>query len=692
MNKGKINETKKIKIALCSINTRFSQSSTALDCLNAYLNYHLEQKNISRQEYEVKIFEFSLSDTYEYVTRTLCRERYDVYGFSIYIWNREFMQKTISFIKTAFPASCTIAGGPEVMSICQGDQDAMCGASFAISGEGEEAFARFIEIIIDAFKNNVKFDEINIDRLSEIPGMAITRGNGLIYSTEPAVVADIDKIPPVYRGDFENRNSKKNYIYYETSRGCPNYCQYCLSSLKPKGVPAVRRFSMERVFSDIDYIINVLKIDKVRVIDRTFNEDPDRALKILKYIVEKARPETFFQFEMSPYKFSDELLDFLKTLSRQYFQFEIGIQSFEKRSLDSVGRIHDESENSGSGEDYSGKGKRSASELLDILINETTLNIHADLMYGLPGDTYGGCVSSFDKLLDKVPDSVQFWQLKLLRGTRLRERAAENGLVYDQYPPYGVIKTKNMDVFDIFKLQKLGRYLDLIYNNGHLRLSVKLALKMLEKPSGLFFDLIEYFESHDIPESAISRQNLFLYFKDYCELKIKPMAEEYYYLLIDSLRYDFIKGETKRFSMPEFLKPQKHKHDLDFYKYVSARFAKENLKIKLSRIFSSFRFSHDIFNLKIGELKNFNMHMAVKNLKMDCYIILKHLVKQDGTFGSEKLIFKSEDEVLALDYFNYADKNKIEIDHDFTLNQIYAEKFKLIEKSIEKFKKYGIIV
>lgn len=683
---------KKLKIALCAVNTRYSQNAAALYYLSGYLYKHLDSKKIDRACYELKIYEFNLNDTHEYVTRTLCSEGADIYAFSIYIWNREYIKRLISFVRRAFDDPVTIAGGPEVISVSKGDAEAMCGAEYAIAGEGEISFARFVELALDAFNACGRAGAFDEKRLMEIEGIARESGGKFIYSSEPAVVNNLDEIPTLFeRPAAASVRPEKNFVYMETSRGCPNHCHYCLSSIKPKNGPAVRYFSLERVFADIDRIVNVMKIDKVRVIDRTFNDDPGRALAIFKYIVSKSGPETMFQFEISPYKFTPEIIDYLKSLDRQYFQFEIGVQSFNKKALDSVGRAHGE----GSGGPEKASGAR-AGDILDVLINETAVNIHADLMYGLPGDRYGDCIYSFDKLLLKMPDSVQFWQLKLLRGTKLRETAEAAGLVYDPNPPYAVIRTSDIGIFEMFRLQKLGRYLDLFYNHGHVRQTLKLLFDYFKKPSDLFFGLSEYFERNSISETAVSRQNLFLYIQKFGEEFVKAESEKKYSVFLDCLRYDFIGGESKRFSLPDFLKPARMKRDAAFYAAVQGALCGAGSRLKLSKTFSLFRFENDIVKAASGEeiargkKTAFNMQSPSP---CGAYMALRHIVNGDGTFDTQKFWFNDPGDFAALDYFYFADKNKLPVSGGDAAGDKAAQAAAgRILALVEKFVKYGIIV
>ncbi len=647
------NAETRYNIALCAINTRYSQSSIAVDYLSAYLEKYMSEKPDIKESYDLKIFEFNLTDSFEFIARNLCREEIHLYCFSVYIWNREITARIISFIKKAFPRAIVLVGGPEVISACTGEFEAMIGSDIALCGEGEWAFARFLELKINYFKNGMAHNYINKEEFCAIPGIAISELNGpgdFFYSSEPAVFDEPDKLPSIYDAYMKLR-TQRSYVYLETARGCPNHCYYCLSSLKPAGKPAVRHFSMERVLSDIDKITDTLKIEKVRVIDRTFNEDPERALEIFKHIAAKDSENMMFQFEMSPYRFTPEMLDLLRSMKKKCFQFEIGIQSFDAGSLDSVGRGDMAADIKSGGDNNSNAGlvkKYTPSEILDILINETRVEVHADLMFGLPADTIDSCIRSFDALLMKAPDSVQFWQLKMLRGTRLRRDAEKLGMVYESYPPYAVIRTPQMSAADIFRLQKLGRYLDLLYNHGHIKKTLKFLFDIGKSPSGLFFSIIDHFEKNNIAETAVSRSNLFQYIREFAETAIKPGNGSHYDILSDLLRLDFIEGEKKRFSMPEFLDAKKpyQKKNAGVFAKINELFEAGKRKIKLSKEYSFHRFSYDVSGASRTPEKK------------ECALMLKHFVNPDGTFGAEKIFLFEKNIMAALDLLAFADKNR----------------------------------
>jgi len=689
------NKNRKYKIAVCAINTRFSQSSIAVSYLLKYFNDRAAKSGFTFNEndYEISVFEFNLNDSFEYMSRMLFQRQFELYAFSTYIWNRELIKRLIEFVNTAYPEAVTLTGGPEVISACLGDIEAMCGADFSICGEGEEAFAEFLEKQILCFKANVKSINVacgegrpagELSELSKIDGLAARfRGkNEFIFNcAEPVIINNPENIAPLYNSQADIK--QKSFVYLETSRGCPNQCHYCLSSLKPSNAPAVRYFPIERTLSDIDSIIKIKGLETVRTIDRTFNDDSGRTMAIFRHIVKKAPEGLIFQFEMSPYKFNAEILDFLKSLNRKYFQFEIGIQSFDNESLKSVGR--DEMQKDG--KDGIENKKITPSKLLDILINETKVEVHADLMYGLPGDTYEKCLNSFDKLLLKMPSSVQFWQLKILRGTKLWQNAEKLGLLYEKYPPYAVIKTQNMSVGEILKLQRLGRFLDLIYNSGHLRNTLGMLFQIFKSPSELFFKIIEYFENNGISETAVSRTNLFMHIKNFAEINIKPINETHYAVIYESLRYDFISGENKKFAMPDFLKFKNFtkKSEYKGYLTLSKKLSESGIKINFAKNFMVFK-----FNFNVMECKDISSATA----PAQTYLLFKSFNSPEGKFMREISIINSNYDIETMNFLYFC-FNRIDLSDEWKDNAAItdmneAEKLKeKVPAHLEQFKKTG---
>jgi len=676
-----------LRIAICAINTRFSQSSTAPEFLIAYASKYLSDRGFGESDYSFEKLEFSLADSPEFIVRRLASSGAEFYGFSTYIWNVEIVRRLVGYVRSAFPETLTAVGGPEVISVISGDYDAACGAHFAVCGEGEESFARLVETLIGLRKKGRRAGEAGKDEFVRIDGVAAdssmfgcaqmsiypdttkrtecpscgrdeennVRAHSPDYfcSKRLAVVRDVDSIPSIYTRKYLSEK-KRNYVYLETSRGCPGHCHYCLSSLKVEGVPAVRRFSLDRVFREIDAIVSTPGIERVRVIDRTFNEDIGRARAIFEK-VEAAAPEgTVFQFEINPAGFDEGLLAYLSNMKKACLQFEIGIQSFDRETLKSIGRDGGGAEKTSDSLNIQ-KNKYTTAEIVDFLVNRTRVDVHADLMYALPADTYEKCVSSFDRLLSMLPASVQFWQLKLLRGTRLRRDAESAGLTFEKFPPYAAIRTREMDAFQILRLQRLGRFLDLIYNHGHVTTTVKMFFRIFEKPSEFFFCVADYFEANSIPESAVSKANLFQHLKDFAAARMLPERRDLYEMTVDCLRYDFVRAEKKRFSLPDFLKrAANHENDVKFERFRSAA-AAAGKKIRMSRSVSLFGFGFDVD--KFSRCPGRSVLSIPRPERKECRLLMRHIVNPDGTFDAQNSFIHDPADVSALDFLNFMDKN-----------------------------------
>lgn len=691
-----------LKIALCAINTRYSQCSTAPELLVSYASKYLGEAGFTGREIAFEKHEFCLADSPEFIARRLFSSRAGLFGFSVYIWNFEVMRRLVAYARSAFPEAITVAGGPETVSAVFGDPDAACGAHFAVCGEGEESFARLLETILLARRNGespfsggpekfvsiegVAADASIFDKTDIGPGAA--PAGGYYGSGRIAVVRDPSTIPSIYTAKFLG-GKKRNYVYLETSRGCPGRCYYCLSSLKSEGVPDVRRYPIERVASEIDAIAAVKGIECVRVIDRTFNEDRARAVAIFEKVVSSAPDGVKFQFEISPAGFDEAMVAWLKVLEKPCLRFEIGVQSFEPSVLRSVGRGGGEPEIC-AGENIQ-KKRYTSSEIVDVLVNETPVEVHADLMYGLPADTFDGCVSSFDRLLSMFPQSVQFWQLKLLRGTRLRDEAESLGIVYEKFPPYPVVRTSRMGAPDIMKLQRLGRFLDVLYNHGHIGTAVKFFIRSSGRPSDFFFAAADFFDRNSIPESAVSRAGLFEHMKNFAAERFLPADRRSFEAACDCLRYDFVAAEKKKFSLPDFLKRPPRRDDDGAFEEYHRELAASKRKIAMSRSVSVFGFGFDV--AAFSKIQPRSVMTAPLPAEKEIRMVVRHFVREDGAFDAGRAFFDDPSDVFALDFLSHMDKNTVKDGGRPALSPAPGPKsFESVVKRLEGFVSAGFAV
>lgn len=424
-----------MKTVLVAFNARFSHSSLALRYIKAY-----------NAQKDIEFAEFSINDRIHRAYSELLKMNGDMYCFSVYIWNLEITLKVAQMLKKGKPDVVITFGGPEC-SYCPEEIFEKHGfVDYVLRGEGEVITGR----LIDALE---KGEEVNIKGVAK-------RG----YMSEIADCVDLDTVKFPYE-TFDGLENK--IVYFETSRGCPFRCSYCLSSIE-KGI---RQFSMDYVKKGFDaFFAN--NIPLVKLIDRTFNADSKRAKEIIEYIIANSK-STKVHFEIDPGILTDELTDVLASAPVDLFQLEMGIQSANPETLKAVNR---------------NEKLEKVAQNIERLKKADNMHIHLDLIAGLPFEDYNSFEKSFNYVYSLKPDMLQLGFLKVLHGTPIQEN---KDIVYADFPPYEVISTKWITTGEICKLKLIDEAVDTINNSGAFKRTVaKLvgnnAFEFFEKISVIF--------------------------------------------------------------------------------------------------------------------------------------------------------------------------------------------------------------
>lgn len=443
-----------LKTVLVAFNARFSHSSLAL----RYIRTYNKEKNI-------EIAEYTINDRISHSYASLLKKDGDIYCFSVYIWNIEITLKVAEMLKKAKPNAIIVFGGPECSYSHQELFKEHSFIDYILLGEGEV----ILGMLIDALENNKPID---------IKGVA-TRDN----TSNIADCVDIETISfPYNKEDFQQL--KNRIIYFETSRGCPFRCSYCLSSIE-KGI---RYFPMEYVKKGFDTFFEN-KVPLVKLIDRTFNSNSQRAIEIIKYIIQNSKC-TKVHFEIDPGILTDDLIEILSTAPKDLFQLEMGIQSANPDTLKAVNR--------------SGDLKRIC-ENIKKLKKADNMHIHLDLIAGLPYEDYTSFAKSFNYVYSLMPDMLQLGFLKVLHGTPIKEN---EDIIYANFPPYEVISTKWLSAEEICRLKLIDQAVDTTNNSGAFKRTLdKLisdnAFEVFEKIS-IIFDTNKTLSRFDIYEELYS--------------------------------------------------------------------------------------------------------------------------------------------------------------------------------------------
>jgi radical SAM superfamily enzyme YgiQ (UPF0313 family) len=369
-------------------------------------------------------------------------------------------------IKKVKPKTIIILGGPEVSHDTEEFMAKNNFIDYVVLGEGEEIFPKLLDCI-----ENPQGD------LYAINGIAFKNDHDrIIVNGEPSIVNDLSVVPSPYQSNLTEYKNK--VAYFESARGCPYNCSYCLSSTT-KGV---RHFPIERVKADLKGIIEA-GAKQIKFVDRTFNCDRKWAMDIWKFLFENQK-DTTFHFEIAGHLIDDEMIDFLSQVPEGYFQFEIGVQSTNNKTIEAINRNTDFDK---------------LSYVIRRLRTNGNIHIHLDLIAGLPFENYEVFAKSFDDVYSLEPHALQLGFLKLLKGSMIREHWREHGYKWIQEPPYEVIENKYLTFDEIIKLKRIEGILETYKNSSRFEYSIEFILNnYYESPFAFFEDLSMYWQLNGV--------------------------------------------------------------------------------------------------------------------------------------------------------------------------------------------------
>ncbi len=409
-----------MRVLLTTLNSKFIHSNLALRYLKASLK-HLPLTLI--------MDEFTINDHLERVVGDIYRHKPDIIALSCYIWNIRETLMVVESIKKVIPDSVVVLGGPEVSYDSVSLLEENTEVDVIVKGEGEITFPFLIERLM----NNKPLDDVE--------GITYRKAGTIIENRDRTPLSDLDALPFPYEEGFQDLDNR--IVYYETTRGCPFQCQYCLSSINP----GVRYLSLDRVRKDIKTFIDA-GIPQVKLVDRTFNCNPKRARDIFRMIMEMGG-NTNFHFEICGDLLDDETLDLLKDAPPGLFQFEIGVQSTRVETLEAIRRKTDFDK---------------LSERVKILKGYRNIHLHLDLIAGLPGENYLSFQRSFNDVYKLKPDRLQLGFLKLLKGSGIRKDAEIWEYKYLSQPPYEVLENRDISYGEMLMLKDVEDLVERYYN------------------------------------------------------------------------------------------------------------------------------------------------------------------------------------------------------------------------------------
>jgi len=482
-----------MRLLLVALNSQYIHTNLAIRYLKAAVN---EVTNVD-------LLELTVNDNMDYILRKIYSKSPDLIGFSCYIWNIKMVLDIIHDVKKILPGVKLILGGPEVSY----DPDSYIkeGVDFVIRGEGEVALKK----LIGALQRIESFDNV--------PGLSF-KNNGEIIKNPQGPYISPDEIPFPYDA-VDVENNRQRILYYEASRGCPYRCTYCLSSIENR----TRFWDIERIDREISWMYeNGVRF--IKFVDRTFNCNKKRTMEIFNLLSKYKGMR--FHMEMVSDLIDEEMLNVLKKLDPQMFQFEIGVQSLNTETLKAINRI----------DNY-----KHLSWVMDSL-NRLGIKTHLDLIAGLPYENYDSMIESFNGVYNLKPSEIQVGFLKMLKGTRIRDEASKYGIRFMDSPPYEILKSDFIDYDELIILKDISFLVDKYYNSHCFDFTMRYLMTFYNNPYDLYFVLRDYWKENGLFDNRHSRDELYKILLQFVKTKLPHV----YKVFMELLRFDFLLNNGRR--------------------------------------------------------------------------------------------------------------------------------------------------
>lgn len=462
-----------MKILLAACNAKYIHSNLAVYDLKAYSSDYDEH---------VILREYTINQPKDEILKDIYSSGADVVCFSCYIWNISFVRELIRDLVKILPKTAFWAGGPEVSYDAEKFLTEMPEMTGVMVGEGEKTFHDLLEFYIDGK-----------DSLEEISGIAYRTGDKIIHNGWRELM-DLSAIPFVYEHleKFENR-----IIYYESSRGCPFSCSYCLSSIDKK----LRFRDLELVKKELQFFLDH-RVPQVKFVDRTFNCKHEHAMTIWKYILEHDNGVTNFHFEISADLLREEEMELMSQMRPGLIQLEIGVQSTNPETIRAIHRHMD---------------LKKLEHCVNRVHSFRNIHQHLDLIAGLPYEDYDTFHQSFNDVYQMKPDQLQLGFLKVLKGSLMQKEAEGYGIVYKEKEPYEVLSTNWLTYGEVLKLKMVESMVEVYYNSGQFWHTLE-YLVPFEKDAFTFYEKLgSFYEKKGYSEISHSRMRRYEILLEYLQ-------------------------------------------------------------------------------------------------------------------------------------------------------------------------------
>lgn len=498
-----------MKILLAACNAKYIHSNLAVYDLQAYASDYADH---------IVLKEYTINQQKDDIMRDIYLEHPDVVCVSCYIWNLSFVKELMADLIKILPGADFWAGGPEVSYDAEKFLTENSEFKGVMVGEGEETFKELAGYYV----------EKNPQDLKDMTGICYRDGDQIIHNGWRQIM-DLSSIPFIYKdlSEFKNR-----IIYYESSRGCPFSCSYCLSSIDKK----LRFRDTETVKKELQFFIDN-KVPQVKFVDRTFNCKHDHAMAIWKYINEHDNGVTNFHFEISADLLREEELQEMSTMRPGLIQLEIGVQSTNPDTIKAIHRTMDFEKLKG---------------IVDRIHSFGNIHQHLDLIAGLPYEDYDSFRHSFNDVYALKPQQLQLGFLKVLKGSHMMEMCREYGIVYKTQEPYEVLSTKWLDYDHVLKLKTVENMVEVYYNSGQFQNTLEYLENFFQDAFSIYERLGSFYMEKgygDVSHTRMRRYEILLEFlEDMPEISMDQVK--------DQMVYDLYLRENLK-SRPGFARDQK---------------------------------------------------------------------------------------------------------------------------------------
>ena len=498
-----------MKILLVACNAKYIHSNLAVYDLQAYASDYADH---------IVLKEYTINQQKDDIMRDIYLEHPDVVCVSCYIWNLSFVKELMADLIKILPGADFWAGGPEVSYDAEKFLTENSEFKGVMVGEGEETFKELAGHYVEKNPQNLK----------DMTGICYRDGDQIIHNGWRQIM-DLSSIPFIYKdlSEFKNR-----IIYYESSRGCPFSCSYCLSSIDKK----LRFRDTETVKKELQFFIDN-KVPQVKFVDRTFNCKHDHAMAIWKYINEHDNGVTNFHFEISADLLREEELQEMSTMRPGLIQLEIGVQSTNPDTIKAIHRTMDFEKLKG---------------IVDRIHSFGNIHQHLDLIAGLPYEDYDSFRHSFNDVYALKPQQLQLGFLKVLKGSHMMEMCREYGIVYKTQEPYEVLSTKWLDYDHVLKLKTVENMVEVYYNSGQFQNTLEYLEKFFPDAFSIYERLGSFYMEKgygDVSHTRMRRYEILLEFlEDVPEISMDQVK--------DQMVYDLYLRENLK-SRPGFARDQK---------------------------------------------------------------------------------------------------------------------------------------